>query len=148
PAPLHRSKVNIDSGKGMVMCIFSSEVNSVSSTKIYARYASRDRQFLAYSMDYTAPDELAMILPLPTPPAQPEDALKFVDLSGYPEFFDGIDRSFPLPRVVYRAPGETRTPLPVYEVGSYEASFSPSRADLSRLDARFRLADSVWGALP
>lgn len=135
-------------GKGVVMCIFSSEVNSVSSTKIYARYASRDRQFLAYSMDYDAPDELAMILPLPTPPSQSEDALKFVDLSGYPEFFDEIDRSFPLPRVVYRAPGERRTPLPVYEVGSFEASFAPSQAHLARLDPRFRLADVVWSALP
>lgn len=130
------------------MCIFSSEVNSVSGTKIYARYASRDRQFLVYSMDYDAPGELAMILPLPTPPSQPEDALKFVDLSGYPEFFHDIDRSFPLPRVIYRSPGETRAALPVYEVGSFEASFVPSQDGFARLDPRFRLDESIWGSLP
>ncbi|HRW50539.1 MAG TPA: hypothetical protein P5333_23640 [Caldilinea sp.] len=138
----------MDSGKGLVMCIFSSEVTSVKSTKIYARYASRERQLLVYSMAYEAQDDLAMILPLPTPPGQSGSALKFIDLSGYPEFFDDIDRSFPLPRVVYRSPGETRATLPVYEVGSFEASFAPSQADFAQLDPRFRLPEVVWGALP
>lgn len=130
------------------MSIFSSEVNSVNSTKIYARYASRDRQFLVYSMAYDAPDEVAMILPLPTPPMQPEDALKFIDLSGYPELFDDIDRSFPLPRVIYRSPSEGKSALRVYDVGSFEASFVPAQADFARLDPRFRLADPSWAALP
>lgn len=138
----------MESGKGLVMCIFSSEVNSVSNTHIYARYASRDRQYLVYSMSYDAPDELAMILPLPTPPSTREDALEFTDLSGYPDLFEDMDRSFPLPRVVYHPPGVSKSALVVHEVGSYEASFVPTQADFSRLDPRFRLADTLWQALP
>lgn len=130
------------------MCIFSTEVRSVNSTKIYARYASSERQLLVYRMAYDAPADLAMILPLPTPPGQSGSALAFIDLSSYPELFDDIDRSFPLPRVVYRSPVESKATLPVYEVGSFEASFVPSQADFSQLDPRFRLPDVVWDALP
>ena len=37
--------------------------------------------------------------------------------------------------------------LVVHEVGSFEASFVPTRRDFSRLDQRFRLPDDVWQAL-
>jgi hypothetical protein len=38
--------------------------------------------------------------------------------------------------------------LVVHDVGDFEASFVPSRADLSRLDPRFRLPDAALDALP
>jgi hypothetical protein len=41
-----------------------------------------------------------------------------------------------------------RPPLVVHEVGSFEASFVPTRHDFSRLDPRFNLPDEVWQALP
>ena len=50
------------------MCIFSLLVSSVANTNIFARSSVEGRQFLVYSMQYEADSELAMILPLPTPP--------------------------------------------------------------------------------
>jgi hypothetical protein len=38
--------------------------------------------------------------------------------------------------------------LVVHDVGSFEASFVPTLADFSRLDARFRLPAAVWDRLP
>lgn len=50
---------------------------------------------------------------------------------------------------VSRAKGApAAAPLRVHEVGSFEASFVPSLADFSRLDARFRLPDGLWEGLP
>jgi hypothetical protein len=135
------------------MCIFS-ELASVSATKIFARSAPADasdrsavRQFLVYSMSYEASSELAMILPLPTPPAAPEDSLRFLDLSGYKDFFTDLSAPFPEPRSLsFEDPVAAR--LVVHDVGSFEASFVPHQKDFSRLDPRFRLADEVWSALP
>ena len=53
------------------MCCFSRPVTSVSSTKIFARDAGGGRQHLVYSMNYKAAEDLAMVLPLPVPPAMP-----------------------------------------------------------------------------
>jgi len=39
-------------------------------------------------------------------------------------------------------------PLPVVEVGEFEASFVPSVRDFRRLDERFRLPDATWDQLP
>src|SRR5690606_14273302 len=38
--------------------------------------------------------------------------------------------------------------LVVHRVGSFEASYVPSRAEFARLDPRFRMSDEVWDALP
>jgi hypothetical protein len=135
------------------MCCFSAKVKSVADTNIFARASAQGRQFLVYSMKYEADGELAMILPLPVPPGSPEDAVRFIDLSGYPKFFDDMKLGFPpppasraMPKSIGFAPQSV--PLKVHQVGSFEASFVPAQRDFARLDRRFRLPDNVWGKLP
>ncbi len=127
------------------MCIFSANAN-VADTKIFARRAASGGQFLVYSMRYEAEQELAMILPLPTPESAREDAVRFIDLSGYPTFFEDLDDAFPKPRGGRSL--ALRTPLAVHDVGSFEASFVPTLADFDRLDPRFRLPGTIWDSLP
>jgi hypothetical protein len=134
------------------MCIFSSNVESVSSTEIFARLSTIDKQFLVYRMDYEANQELAMILPLPTPPMSPENAVQFIDLSGYPEFFEDMNKGFSLFDVASGSKGLSRSMstsfLDVKQVGNFEASFVPSLKDFDRLDPRFCLPENVWHLLP
>ena len=134
------------------MCIFSGSVSLVANTKIFARSAGDGQQFLVYSMQYDAAAELAMILPVPTPVAAAEDAIRFIDLSGYEAFFDDMADGFIEPQSQSRS---FSAPLPasfqslkMYEVGSFQASFVPTLNDFSRLDARFRLPAQTWDALP
>jgi hypothetical protein len=144
------------------MCLFSYDPNlsggapiNVAGTRIFARGATGGRQLLAYSMRYASHVDMAMVLPLPTPPAPGDDAVEFIDLSAYPDFFEDLDRGFP----EFRRPDTSgfsvatlslsdAPPLAVRSVGSFEASFVPSRADFARLDARFRLSERVLDALP
>lgn len=135
------------------MCIFSAQVSSVANTKIFARSAAdSSRQFLVYAMQYQAGSELAMILPLPVPPSSPEDAVRFIDLSGYPEFFDDMDIGFILPQAAgiftFGADLADKQTLAVHEVGSFQASFAPRLQDFARLDPRFRLPEQAWEQLP
>jgi len=132
------------------MCMFSADIVSVSSTKIFARSSNAGKQFLVYSMEYQANNELAMILPLPVPPSPADDAVSFIDLSNYPDFFDDMAKGFPVTRSLSKGElsldiGET---LKVHDVGSFEASFVPTIADFIRLDKRFQLPDSIWSQLP
>ncbi len=124
------------------MCMFTGSVRDVSRTVIFARPTDDGRQVLVYSMALTASTDVAMVLPLPVPPGSAEQAVRFIDLSAYPEFFDDMNQAF------YRESFGAASPLRVHEVGSFEASFVPTRHDFSRLDARFRLPDDVWQALP
>lgn len=77
------------------MCCFSRPVTSVSSTQIFASADGAARQFLVYSMVYQAAEDLAMVLPLPVPAGSPEDAVRFIDLHGYPSFFEDLHAGFP-----------------------------------------------------
>lgn len=137
------------------MCCFSRTVQTVADTNIFAR-ASRDgRQFLAYSMRFQAAEDLAMILPLPTPARSPEDAVRFINLEKYPDFFTDLKKGFPDPPPPRGkggpdlAPAGGRgTPLAVVQVGGFEASFVPSVADFARLDERFRIPADTWNRLP
>lgn len=137
------------------MCCFSGKVQEVSGTQIFARAVENGRQLLVYSMYLSTQTDVAMILPLPVPAGAAEDALRFISLKEYPEFFEHLKRGFPEP--VSRAkPGAVPTAkaeaapakLEVVEVGNFEASFVPTVKDFGRLDARFRLPDAVWGSLP
>ena len=136
------------------MCCFTGVVESVSGTKIFARPAAKGWQYLVYSMSVDAKDELAMVLPLPVPKDTPEDAVKFINLEEYPEFFDDMRKGFPQPGSAPAAGGGTfgraapPEPLKVEKVGSFEASFVPKVADFARLDERFRLPEGVWEKLP
>lgn len=133
------------------MCIFSSEVESVSKTEIFARRSGTEKQFLVYRMNYEANQELAMILPLPTPPTSPDDAVRFIDLSGYPEFFKDMNIGFETfddvgSRGMSRS--TSKSILEVQEVGNFEASFVPKLQDFERLDSRFCLPENTWDWLP
>ena len=135
------------------MCCFTGRVVSVAATKIFARPSDKGKQFLVYSMRYEAKDELAMVLPLPTPKQSADDAVKFINLEKYDEFFVDMEKGFPAPlpprgALFGGAKDDRPKSLPVIEVGSFEASFVPKVADFARLDERFRLPDGVWEKLP
>jgi hypothetical protein len=136
------------------MCCFSGNVKLVADTNIFARAAKNGRQFLVYSMRIDAPEELAMILPIPVPKNSPEDAVKFLNLEKYPDFFADMRAGFPAPRSLTKnghAKDKEDAPKPklaVVEVGSFVASFVPAVKDFARLDARFRLPTDVWDKLP
>jgi hypothetical protein len=134
------------------MCCFSREVKSVSDTRIFGRVEGR-RQVLVYAMALSAAEDLAMVLPLPTPPGSPEDALEFVSLEAYPRFFDDLEKGFPRPPASDADPGrsglgEEPKQLAVHRVGAFDASFVPSQDDFARLDERFRIPKDSWAAIP
>ncbi|MCA9656027.1 MAG: hypothetical protein H6712_27515 [Myxococcales bacterium] len=134
------------------MCCFSQPVELVAATKIFARPTGTGTQVLAYEMRFAAVGELSMVLPLPVPPGSAEDAVRFVDLSGYSDFFADLAKGFPVELDLPRggpAPSRMAQPnLVVHEVGEFEASFVPTLADFERLDPRFRLPPGVWDSLP
>lgn len=132
------------------MCCFSGAVDHVANTQIFARLDG-DRQTLVYSMDFAAAADVAMVLPLPTPPGSAEDAVRFVSLEGYPTLFADLRAAFPRPRSrslgLDDRDGKNGGVLEVHQVGAFEASFVPSPGDMGRLDPRFRLPDAAWGVL-
>lgn len=133
------------------MCIFSGDVTSVGGTKIFANLRP-GRQALVYSMSIDAPDELAMILPVPVPAGTPEDAVRFVGLDGYNEFFGDLARGGYVSgrrEDPFAAGGAVPlgAPLRVQTVGSFDASFVPTAADVERVDTRFQLPRATWDAL-
>ena len=135
------------------MCLFSSEVEHVADTRIFAR-ADGDHQYLAYQMQLRSQRELAMILPLPTPPACDERAVQFLNAADSYDLFRELAVLFVVPTELH---GSERgmlfglsgpSLLQVHSVGDYEASFVPTMADLARLDPRFRLPPAIWSQLP
>lgn len=132
------------------MCCFFPRVETVSGTSLFARSGRDGRQFLAYSMTKSSLEDVAMILPLPTPPNSPEDALTFISFKDYPDFFESLHACFP--PTLAAASGTKSEPareaLKVVEVGDFEASFVPSAKDFGRLDERFRVPPTTWDELP
>src|SRR5215204_93078 len=125
------------------MCCFSRPVDTVADTNIFARDSKDGRQFLVYSMRFKAGEDLAMILPIPTPKASAEDAVKFINLEKYSDLFDDLIKGFPMPKDDSRGTKKDKGPalggLAVVEVGKFVASFVPSIKDFGRLDKQFRL---------
>jgi hypothetical protein len=134
------------------MCCFSRSVELVSNTNIFARGSKAGRQFVVYSMSIQTKEDLAMILPIPTPSNSPDDAVRFINLKGYATFFDDMPKGFPQPRSATRDPKidsfSGKPKLPVVDVGDFGASFVPSIKDFARLDDQFRLPDTAWDQLP
>jgi hypothetical protein len=133
------------------MCCFSKPVDAVADTNIFARESKDGRQFLVYSMKFKSGEDLAMILPVPTPKDSAEDAVKFISLKKYETFFDDLRKGFPVPKSDDRGDhGNAPKPggLAVVEVGDFVASFVPALKDFARLDERFRLPEGVWEKLP
>lgn len=140
------------------MCIFSSRVAHVGGTKIFARLktapAKETSQYLVYSMNISTDTDVAMILPLPVS-SHAEDAVQFIALDRYPEFFEDLEKGFPIPISKSRgrkslavAAGAPPRLLEVHEVGDFIASFVPTLTDFDRLDPRFRLPADTWEQLP
>src|SRR5262245_29386657 len=128
-------------------------IPDVADTRIFARLDGAV-QGLAYSMRLSTRADIAMILPLPVAHGAGDDALSFVDLSGYPRLFDDLGALFPRLEVGAAKSrglfsfGARQAPLKVHEVGAFDASFVPSLAAFDRLDPRFRLPSRIWDALP
>jgi hypothetical protein len=133
------------------MCCFSKPVDVVADTNIFARESKDGGQFLVYSMKFKSGEDLAMILPIPTPKASAEDAVKFINLEKYAAFFDDMRKGFPAKKDDSRGPakdGAGGKNLAVVEVGDFIASFVPAVKDFDRLDKQFRLPEGVWDKLP
>lgn len=147
------------------MCCFSGypagrrfrSVEKVSGTSIFARSANGNgRQILVYSMSLASRIDLAMILPLPVPVGSPEDAVRFISLKEYPDFFQDMKQGFPdyppIPEGAIRrtllAPALARPKLQVHEVGDFEASYVPTMDNWDRLDERLRIPPGIFDAVP
>ena len=132
------------------MCCFSGNVTFVRGTRIFARITDAGHQAIVYQMEFGAKQDLAMILPLPVAKGADEKAVNFIDLSGYPGFFDDLRSGFPVPRALDRdvVPAQAGGLLEVKQVGAFEASFVPAVKDFERLDPRFRLPADTWKSLP
>ncbi len=137
------------------MCCFSGgrgAVREVSGTRIFARADEGNLQVLVYEMRVALRAPVAMVLPLPVALGSGENALRFVSLQAYPQFFDVLERAFPLPLPPKNGPAmPSRSAAPrlqVHQVGDFVASYVPSAADFGRLDPRFRLAPGVLESLP
>ncbi len=104
-------------------------------------------------MELTAAEPLAMILPVPVKSGADPKEFKFINLEAYPEFFDDLNRGFPIPpppaalALANSLPSRSAK-LEVVSVGSFEASFVPTLADFDRLDGRFRIDPKIWQQLP
>ena len=114
------------------MCCFSQPVRSVSQTRIFGRLTNHKSQFVAYQMKYESDTANAMILPIPVRKRATEKSIRFLDLSSYPDFFDDLERGFPVDppqglvdsrQVDSKSATET---IKVHKVGGFEASFVPS----------------------
>lgn len=141
------------------MCCFAKAVLHVARTRIFARLTSTGSQLLAYQMEYKSEEPNAMILPLPValadddaPPT--DEAVRFIDVSEYEEFFDDLETGFP-----YVAPPSIGCAMPlcdsaaaggltVHEVGNFIASFVPSLSDFDRLDPAFVIPKETWDLIP
>lgn len=137
------------------MCCFTGKVEEVKNTRIFARLGEHGNQVLIYQMSVNAPEDLAMVLPIPVKAGTAEDAVKFFDFSKYEKVFEDLWEMFPAlnfgaPSNPFGAPraAGVATALKVHSVGAYDASFVPTISDFNRLDARFRLPEGVWAKLP
>jgi hypothetical protein len=125
--------------------LFARKVH-VSATNIFARVVAPGVQSLAYSMDLATAREVAMILPVPVRPGTGESALRFIDLEKYPRMFSELDALFAKPaEQVSRFQGHT---LAVHEVGSFIATYVPTKVDFDRVDRRFWMPRIVLDSVP
>jgi hypothetical protein len=135
------------------MCCMMPYVDEVSNTNLFARPTEKG-QLLVYQMTFEAKNQVAMVLPIPVALPTQENIVRFIDMKGYPEFFQHLNAAFPLPE----SPGCAKTlsanaadavpMLTVESVGDFIASFVPSPKDFRRLDPRFRLPEGTFRAMP
>src|SRR5262245_54277372 len=122
------------------MCCFSGEVSKVADTNIFARGTRDGQQYLVYSMAFSAKNKVAMILPIPVTTNAKDDAVTFINLEKYPEFFQELHAGFPRPASNSLGGDRSKSvpasapQLVVYKVGSFKASFVPKLKDFDRID--------------
>lgn len=143
---------SVASPVGWFQRLFEPRVH-VSKTNIFARMIAPGVQGLAYGMNLKTTREIAMVLPLPVVPGSGENAVTFVDLHEHSTMFDDLAALFYVLPPLARKGGLSRSfsPAPklvVHKVGSFIASYVPTRADFVRLDERFRLPEVLFDAVP
>jgi hypothetical protein len=135
---------------GLWQRLFARKVE-VSMTKVFARMVAPGVQGLAYSMHLATARDVAMVLPLPVRPNVGEDAVRFVDLSGHPRMFEELAALFEGDALglsdLELQPGRAPA-LAVHTVGSFIASYVPTRFDFDRLDRRFQMPRVIYDAVP
>ncbi len=129
------------------MSSFSGNVSRVANTRIFARVSQNGTQFLVYQMEYSAANDVALILPLPTPPDTAPDQVHFVRLSNYENFFSDMENGFPYTRNAPVA-GSHAQHVMTHLVGSFESFFVPTPHELDKLDERFRVPSELVKRLP
>jgi hypothetical protein len=134
------------------MGIFSAPVRVASTFNFFAR-ANADHQFLACNFRYEADTPFALILPLPTPPDTPASAVRFINLSGYDEFFSDMRRGFPdLTRDTGKQSFTDRLLEKVrdwldLDTTQIEFAFFPNRTVLAEMRDSWPVSEAVWTAL-
>jgi hypothetical protein len=133
--------------------MFSGPVHHVAKTNIFVSELG-DNHCTVYEMQVAARVPVAMILPVPVIACGGEDALSFINLEKFPNFFKAMAETFPARASKgMRGRGRDRgllgsAPLKVHDVGQYIASYVPSVDQFDRLDERFRMPQNVWDSLP
>ena len=124
------------------MCIILSQVESVSNTQIYVS-SSKDRrkQLTIYTNQVETHIKNAMVLPVPNPLS-----VELLNFTKYKNIFEdcrecfyyneGSRKDSHMYRAALSASAEYRPPLPVYTVGSYQASIVPSINDIDRINTQ------------
>lgn len=136
------------------MCMLSRPIKDIAATNIFVNDLSRGMCGTVYSMEIETAVPVAMILPVPVLHDSGDDALSFVDLSEYHEFFTDMDSLFPAPVSFGSSDGSRgishggAKTLQVHQVGAFKASYVPTFDDFNRLDEQFRLNPAVWSTLP
>lgn len=132
------------------MCLISTEIESVSNTKILvAPNHNNTRQLVVYSniVNNVSGDFNAMVLPVPLP-----QTLKFIDLSTYANIFEDCAKCFYNPyrsksaNLYFSNSNNSRDdkPLQVFNVGSYKVSVAMNLEQVSRADKKiFRLSEGL-----
>ncbi len=111
------------------MCIFANGVGAVADTRI-AAFTRGNECFTAYQMNVSLGGKPnAMILPVPT-----AGAVRLVDMSARPKFFEALARLWPTSRSMTLSLSATASILAVEQVGSYAVSVAPTVADINRID--------------
>lgn len=132
------------------MASFTQPVSGVSGTRIFARVVN-DRQFLVFSTSVRATGNLALVLPLPVPPGSGADAVRFHDLSLFPEIFVHLQELFQNTgaMAVRGSLGrELMENTPALESPVEKVSFLPGRKAFETLEPCDRLSAAAWTSRP
>ena len=141
---------SVPTPKSFLQKLFAPKIH-VSATNIFARIVAPGVQALAYSMNVATAREIAMILPVPVRPGTGEAALRFVSLEKHPEMFTELGALFDVSSIGQPKGGmwrDARPTLAVHEVGSFIATYVPTKVDFDRVDRRFWLPRVLLDSVP